>query len=107
MRMVLAVLSIATLAGCGFSEEAAQNAFRESSIRSCITAAQGQGNPATAGVDWQRMCTCVTDKIMADKSAQELLQIRPGDPEQRAAAEQCLAELGVGGPGAGGGKPTG
>ena len=27
------------------------------------------------------------------------------NPEQREAAEQCLAEIGVGGPGAGGGKP--
>jgi len=105
MRLVPAVLSIAALAGCGFSDEAAQNAFRESSIRSCVTAAQGQGNPATAGVDWQRMCTCVTEKIMAGKSASDLLQIRPGDPEQRQAAEQCLAEIGVGGPGAGGDKP--
>ena len=107
MRLILAVLPIAALAGCGVSDEAARNAFRESSIQSCVSAAQQQAGPATAGVDWQRMCTCITDKIVEGKSARDLLQIRPGDPEQREATEQCLAEIGVGGPGSGGGKPGG
>jgi len=105
MRLILAVLPFAALAGCGVSEEAAKNTFRESTISSCVSTSQGQANPVTAGVDWTRMCTCITDKIMEGKSAQDLLQMRPGDPEQREAAEQCLAEIGVGGPGAGGGKP--
>ena len=107
MRLILAVLPFAALAGCGYSEEAALNAFRDSSIQSCVSAASRQTNPATAGVDWQRMCTCVTGKIMAGKSAQDLLQMRPGDPEQTEAAEQCLAEIGVGTPAAAGGKPVG
>ncbi|MGZ8282766.1 MAG: hypothetical protein ACXWUN_07415 [Allosphingosinicella sp.] len=95
MRLRLSVLSwlpLTLLAGCG-SEEAVRDTFRENSIQGCLTASRQSAPSALAGVDWQRLCTCSTDKIMAGKSPSELAQLTPGGPGQSDAVQQCVTEM--------------
>jgi hypothetical protein len=96
MRRLLAAVSIlplAALAACG-SEEDARNTFRTSSIQGCVSASSGASvPPQMAGFDWERLCTCATDRIMDGKSASELAQLTPGGPGQTEAVQQCIAEM--------------
>jgi len=96
MRRLLAVVSILPLvavAACG-SEESARNTFRTASIEGCVSASRGSTvPPQMAGFDWQRLCTCATDRIMEGKSASELAQLTPGGPGQTEAVQQCIVEM--------------
>ena len=66
------LLPFAALAACG-SEESARSTFRQASIDGCMSAASGQPTPAAmANFDWNRLCSCATDKIMDGKSAADL-----------------------------------
>ena len=94
LRVAFAILMpAAMLAACGPSEEAARNSFRQSSIESCVGASREVAAPQLAGFDWERLCSCATDRIMAGKSARELIQLEPGGPGQREAVEQCVIEM--------------
>ena len=96
MRRLLAVVSIlplAALAACG-SEEAARSTFRTTQIEGCITAMRnGPLASQMPGFDWQRLCTCSTDKIMEGKSATELAQLTPNGPGQMEAVQQCVMDM--------------
>ncbi len=96
MRIVLAALSLVplvALAACG-SEESVRATFRQASIDGCLAASRGQPTPpAMANFDWNRLCTCATDRIMEGKSATELAQLRPEGPGQTQAVEQCVREM--------------
>ena len=96
MRLLLAVVTIlpmAALAACQ-SEESARNTFRTTSIEACVSASRNTSvPPQMAGFDWQRMCTCATDKIMEGKSARELAQLTPGGPGQNEAVQQCVMDM--------------
>lgn len=93
MLVAMPLLSLAALAACG-SEESARNTFRTASIEGCVSASEGQSvPPQLAGFDWQRLCTCATDRIMEGKSASELAQLTPGGPGQTEAVQQCIAEM--------------
>jgi hypothetical protein len=85
-----AALALTALTGCGESDETARNAFRQGSIDSCLEASRG--TPAPPGFDWQRMCTCATERVMAGKTGAELAELQPGTPEQRRIVAQCAAE---------------
>ena len=87
------LLSCAALAACG-SEESARNTFRTSSIEGCVSASRTSSvPPQMAGFDWQRLCTCATDKIMEGKTARELAQLTPGGPGQTEAVQQCVMDM--------------
>ncbi len=87
------LLSFLALSACG-SENQARDRFREASIEGCRSAAQGQpAPPGLAGFDWDRLCTCATDRIMEGKSAADLAQLEPGGPGQREAVEQCIGDM--------------
>lgn len=110
MRMKFAALLVVpmlTLAACG-SEESARNTFRTASIDGCVSASESQPTPpGMEGFDWNRLCTCATDRIMEGKSASELAQLEPGGPGQQEAVMQCVQEMMPGGlPGAGGAGAT-
>ena len=96
MRRLLAVatiLPLTALAACG-SEESARNTFRTSSIEGCVSASRTSSvPPQMAGFDWQRLCTCATDKIMEGKTARELAQLTPGGPGQTEAVQQCVMDM--------------
>ena len=94
--IMAATASIPALAACGATDEAARDAFRRNSIQACLTSSRQSAPPALAGFDWERLCTCATDRIVQGKSASELVQLRPGGPGQREAVEQCFAEMQVG-----------
>jgi len=96
-RRVLLPIAAAALAGCGASEEAARDAFRRGSIEACLTSSRQAAPPALAGFDWERLCACATDRIMAGKSARELTGLRPGGPGQHEAVAACLAQIRRGG----------
>ena len=94
----LLAAAILALPGCGASDEAARNAFREASVQGCLSASRGQAPAALANFDWERLCNCATEKVMEGKSAAELAQLRPGDPSHRAIVAQCVAEIQAGAP---------
>jgi len=67
-------------------------------VRQAIVAqcAQGQGamaSLASHGVDLNRMCNCVGDKVTQGHSVADLAHM--GDADGRRAAAECLAEQGV------------
>lgn len=101
-----AALVLLPLAGCGQGsafDEAFRNSYREKGVQTCATQARTamaqSGRAAPAGVDFDRICACAVDRIMAGKSARELMS-PPDDATQRAAVEQCAAQAV-----SGGGKP--
>ncbi len=46
-----------------------------------------------AGVDPERLCGCVADRVLEGKNAGDLGELRPGSAEVRAAVAQCAAEI--------------
>lgn len=96
MRAILAAaLPLAALAACEASDEAVRNEFRQGSIQGCL---QSAGNaPAPPGFDWERLCTCATDRVMAGKTGRELARLEPGTADQRRIVAECLAEIQRGG----------
>lgn len=93
MHRTIAAAALALLAGCGQAEDAFRNSYRESSIESCTSASRTAAPPQFANFDWGRLCTCATDRLMAGKSVNEIRQLQSNTPEQRAALEQCIAEI--------------
>ena len=91
MRPAIAVFALTALAACEDSDEALRNQFRQGSIESCLEAARGA--PAPTGFDWERLCTCATERVMEGRSGAELAQLEPGTPEQRRIFAQCRAEV--------------
>jgi len=107
MRFLPPAMLVVALAGCGKGsafDEAFRNSYREKGVQTCASEARAQiarsGQTLMAGVDFDRICGCAVDRIMAGKSASELMR-EPDAREQQAAIEQCVAQAG---PGAGG-KP--
>lgn len=95
--MMAAALGLAALGGCEASDEALRNQFRQGAIEGCMQAAGERSAPA--GIDWDRLCGCATDRVMEGKSGRELAQMQPGGEEQSRIVQQCLAEMRGGGGG--------
>ena len=91
MRAAIAVLALAALAACEDSDEALRNQFRQGSIESCLESSRGA--PAPPGFDWERLCTCATERVMEGKSGTELAKLETGTPEQRRIVAQCRIEV--------------
>jgi hypothetical protein len=100
MRAAIALFTLPALAACEDSDEALRNQFRQGSIESCLETASSA--PAPPGFDWQRLCTCATERVMEGKSGAELARLEPGTPEQRRIVAQCAAEVRGGAPKTGG-----
>lgn len=79
-----------------------RDSYRRSGIEGCVRGAQARA--PGRNVDFGPVCTCFIDRIMAGRTAAELMNLRQG-PQAQAAVQQCARELGVGaaGGGAGGG----
>lgn len=93
MRARLVLFVLLPLAACGAAEERALEAFRDQSVAGCVEASRRAAPPAMAGLDFQSLCSCATERIMEGKNVTDLAQMRPGDPEQRQAIEQCAARM--------------
>ena len=83
--------ALAALGGCGDSDADMRNEVREGVLSSCLEAGRGKGAPA--GVDWPRMCGCVTDRLTEGRSGRELMERAPGEAERREAVALCRAEM--------------
>jgi hypothetical protein len=86
-----AIALLVALGACEASDEAIRNEFRQGSIEGCLESSRDSNAPP--GFDWQRLCSCATDRVMEGKSARELAQLQPGTPEQREIVAQCMAEI--------------
>lgn len=93
MRILFAAAPLLALAACEAAEDSARDGFRTESIAACTESSRRAAPAPMAGFDWERLCTCATDRIMEGKSAGELLRLQPGGPGQREAIEACFAEI--------------
>lgn len=89
------------------SEQAFRQSYRSINIETCISAArtraQRERNSAL-GMDFRPYCTCSVDRLMANRSVEELTRLQPG-PREQAIAQECGREHGMlidGGPSSGG-----
>ena len=95
MRLAIllsAAAGTASLAACSVSDEEARRQARASVVQGCMEGARNT-SPPVAGFSWQSYCDCAADRIVAGKTAEQLRAIRPDSPEQRQAAEQCMAQM--------------
>ncbi len=83
--------ALASLAACSASDEDMRNEVREGVLSSCIEA--GAAQKAPPGIDWPRMCGCVTDRLTEGRSGRELEERAPDEAERREAVALCRAEL--------------
>ena len=88
----LTVAASLTLAACSVSDEEARRQARASVVQGCMEGARSTP-PPVAGFSWQSFCDCAADRIVAGKTAEQLRGLRPDSPEQRQAAEQCMAQM--------------
>ena len=96
MRLKLAMSASALallLSACGQTEAAADAAWDQGFISSCVDAAKGALGDETANT----LCTCTLDKINQEMTSEQKLAMtsEQGEPMMRA----CLAENGMGAPG--------
>lgn len=110
MRHVATIVCLALLAACGKSaggNEAAGNSvsssfengfrtsYRTKFVESCTTgaksAAQRAGNVAAAGLNYEPLCGCAADRLLATKTMAELMR-GPSQQEQAQVTEACLKE---------------
>lgn len=96
-HLLLAALAGVALVGCDAYNEAYNSSFRttfrQASIDSCVETSRRAENGQTRGWDWQRLCTCATDRMMAGKSTEEVAELHRDRAGQQRAREQCVAEV--------------
>jgi hypothetical protein len=92
MRALLSLLTV-LLAGCGATEEEARHAVRDQAVMGCVASARQSAPASLAGYDWRGLCGCATDRLMAGRSAAELVRMEPGGPRQREAFARCARDL--------------
>ena len=91
MRTILAALPLTLLAACSPSDADMRNEVRAGVLSSCLGA--GRGKAAPSGVDWRRLCHCVTDRLTEGRSGRELSERAPAEDERREAVLLCRLEL--------------
>jgi hypothetical protein len=92
----LALLPLCALAACGEGgvvDENLKSTIRGSIVSSCAATAEGQV-PEGVNVDLNKVCECAADKLMADKSVQDLVANPPTSAEDLAPIRECLKEAG-------------
>ncbi len=95
VRPLLLLLPL-TLAACGEGsvvDENLKSTIRQSLVASCTATAQGQ-IPEGVSVDVSAVCTCATDKVMAEKSVKDLIANPPTPSEALDKVKACISELG-------------
>lgn len=94
-RPLLLLLPFA-LAACGEGgaiDENLKSTLRQSLVTSCTATAQGQ-IPEGVNVDVSTVCTCATDKVMAEKSVTDLVSNPPTPSEALDKVKACVSEMG-------------
>lgn len=100
MRRTLALTAflapLLTLAACGEGgaiDANLKSTLRQSLVASCTATAQGQ-IPEGVSVDVSTVCTCATDKVMAEKSVTDLVANPPSPAEALDKIKACISEIG-------------
>jgi hypothetical protein len=99
MRRILALtapLALLSLSACGEGgvvDENLKSTLRQSLVASCTATAQGQ-IPEGVNVDVSAVCTCATDKVMAEKSVKDLVANPPTPSEALDKVKACVSEIG-------------
>jgi hypothetical protein len=94
--VALAPLVLLTLTACGEGgalDANLKSTVRQSLVASCNATAQGQ-IPEGISVDVSTVCTCATDKLMAEKSLQDLVANPPTPSEALGKVQACISEIG-------------
>jgi hypothetical protein len=91
-------LVLALLAGCGSNgtvgnstaafDKGFRDSFRPKFVASCQAGAQKSSNTTK---DFTEICSCIADKLIATKSASELM-VGPTDEETGRLTTQCMQE---------------
>lgn len=97
--MRLPVLSLAPIAffalsGCGEGgaiDEGVKTQLREQLVTNCAKSTV----QVPAGIEFDRnaVCNCVADKVLANKSVQDLVTNPPSNMDEIAGVKQCLREI--------------
>lgn len=85
-----------TLTACGEGgaiDANLKSTVRQSLIASCNATAQGQ-IPEGVDVDVSTICTCATDKVLAEKSVNDLVVNPPTLSEAMDKVKACVSEIG-------------
>jgi hypothetical protein len=99
MRRTLAITALLApllLTACGEGgalDANLKSTVRQSLIASCTATAQGQ-IPEGVSVDLSTVCTCATDKVMAEKSVSDLVSNPPTPSEALGKVQACISEIG-------------
>lgn len=95
MRPAIAMTVLFALAACdngGVVDQTFRTGVRQSAVQACTAWIPQSDIAAAAGLDSGTLCGCVADRMLEGKSASEVVQIRPENPETRAAIVQCVAD---------------
>jgi hypothetical protein len=92
--VVAALLLTAACDSGGVVDQTVRAGVRQSAVEACQAWVPQSELVTAAGVDAGRLCGCAADRVLADKSAAELADIGQSSADIRAAAVQCIAELG-------------
>lgn len=107
-RTALALIAVTLLAACGKQQSGAasgnlssafddgfRKSYRTRFIETCTTgaktAATRSDSAAAANLDFNPLCSCAADRLLATKSVGDLMK-GPSEAEQAAVTQQCLKE---------------
>lgn len=96
MRIPTAIIFTLTLTACGDGssiDESVKTRIRQQLIATCTVSAEAQ-IPEGVTVDLDKLCTCAADKVMAGKSAKELITNPPTSAEDLSVVQECVKEVG-------------
>jgi hypothetical protein len=77
----------------GVLDESVKTTVREQLVATCTATAEGQ-IPEGVTVDLNQVCDCAADKVLDDKSVQDLVSNPPTSAEDLDKVRECLKEMG-------------
>lgn len=95
-RPLLTLLTLPlALSACsegGAIDQGVKTQLREQLVSTCTSSTVEP--PEGIAFDRQKICDCVADKVLANKSVQELVANPPTSADEIAGVKQCLKEMG-------------
>lgn len=91
----LAPIALLSLAACGEGgaiDQGVKAQLREQLVSTCNNGMVEV--PEGINLDREQVCNCVADKVLADKSVQDLVANPPTSVEEIDGVKQCLKEIG-------------
>ena len=91
----LAPIALLSLAACGEGgaiDQGVKTQLREQLVSTCNNGMVEV--PEGIELDREQVCNCVADKVLADKSVQDLVANPPTGAEEIEGVKQCLKEIG-------------